>query len=104
PEEVVVQRGDLEAVVERGTHRGVHLILGDHHVTHHHGVRAPTAEGCPGSETERRRELHAGCSRADIVARIRYFERAFLLVELTLEPGELLDLRSVQLGGRLRSQ
>src|SRR2546425_1158279 len=55
-------------------------------------------------EAERRREFHAGRGRADIVARVRDLERAFLLVELALEPGELLNLRSVQLGGTLRGQ
>ena len=98
PEEVIVERGHLEAVVKRHAHRPVHLVLGEHHVAHHHRVRALAAERRPGGETERRRQLDARCRRADVVARVGNLEGAFLLVHLPLEPGQLLDVRGVQRG------
>jgi len=51
PEEMVVQRGDIDSVIQQSGHDGVHFFLQEHQVAHHHvqtvatlGERNPAAE------------------------------------------------------------
>jgi hypothetical protein len=50
-EEVVVQGGDLQAVLERRVHRRRHFILEDDRVAHDHRAMARGGEGGPRAET-----------------------------------------------------
>jgi hypothetical protein len=47
---MVVQRGHFEAIVQCGTHHGVHLVLEQHEVAHDHRISLlAREERCPGS-------------------------------------------------------
>jgi hypothetical protein len=46
-QEVIVQRRDLEPVVEGGGHRGFHLVLGKGQVAHHHRLLAGLLKSGP---------------------------------------------------------
>ena len=89
PEEVIVQRGDVEAVVEESGHHGVHLVLGEDEVAHE-DVRAarPFREGDPPSETEGRRRGPAGDGDVQVAARDVHLQDAVLEVALLAQRGE----------------
>ena len=81
PEEMVVQRGDLEPVVEQRRHHRVDLVLGQHEVAHHH-LLAAVALGHrhPAAEAERRRRRTAGDGDASVAARDVDLQHAVLEV------------------------
>src|SRR5262249_60599952 len=59
-EEVVVQRGHLEPVVEGSAHRGIHLRLGQGHVAHDDRLVARSLECSPRREALERLHLYPG--------------------------------------------
>ncbi len=59
PEEMIVQRSDFEPIVQGRAHRGIHLVLAEHHVSHHHRSIAVALERCPARQTHGRSHLHA---------------------------------------------
>src|SRR6266480_878914 len=96
-EEMIMQRGNAEPVVERSGHCGIHFVLEKNGVAHHHrfGVRA-FYESSPSTETHEWRhapsidnDLHVGARKGDFI-------NAFLLIHFSLEPGQFVDARRVQ--------
>jgi len=56
---MVVERRDLEPVVERRAHDGIDLVLEQDHVAHDDGPLAGLLERGPGGEPHRRGQSHA---------------------------------------------
>src|SRR5437016_4114614 len=55
PEEMVVKRGDFDAVIQEGRHDRIHLYLEQHQVAHHQiAVVCRFGQGNPATETKRR--------------------------------------------------
>src|SRR5262249_41566466 len=98
PKEMVVQRSHFEPVVQGSAHRRIHLLLGHHHVPHHHRSIAVALERGPAGEPHRWRHFYACGGDGQIRPRHRYLEDTFLRVEGALGSGELLDARGVELG------
>jgi hypothetical protein len=98
---VVVEGGDLEAVVEGDGHDGVDLVFEEDLVAHDHGVVAHAGEGGPAGEAHRRGQLDAAGDDVEIRAGHGDFEDVLLLVELPLGAGELLDAGGVERVGGL---
>jgi hypothetical protein len=74
--DVVVQRRDLEPVVERRVHDRAHLILGERQVSHHDRLRAAAGErGRAGEPLER---LHLDAIDRDVPARRARLATRFL--------------------------
>src|SRR5262245_8397568 len=96
PEEVVVQSGHLEVVVECDAHHRVHLIFEKDNVTHDDRVLAGLLEGGPRRKPHRRRERDAGRGYREVAPRHGDLDDDLLLAECPLRPRELLDLRHVE--------
>ena len=96
-EEMVVERGHVEPVIQCSCHRGINFVLKKDGVAHHHGfsVRA-FCKGCPRAESHEWRHGPSGDNDLYVVARKADFINAFLLVHLSLEPGEFVDTRRVE--------
>src|SRR5262249_46088443 len=68
-EEVVVQRGHLESVVEGRAHRGIHLWLGQDDVAHDHRLIAGRLECGPRREALERPHLNANDHHTEVTTR-----------------------------------
>src|SRR5205823_3698826 len=95
--EMVVERGDVESVVERSYHRGVDLVFKKNGVAHHHcfGARAFCERG-PSAEAHEWRHLPSIHNDFHVVARERDSINALFLVHLSLEASNLVDTRRVE--------
>src|SRR2546421_3882744 len=91
PEKMIVQRGDLESVVERDAHHRIHLVFAEHHVAHDHRLLAGLLEGSPGSEPHRWCNANGPRENLEIAARSGDLVDLLLLVELPFQTGELVD-------------
>ena len=98
PEEVIVQRRNLEAIVEGGAHHRVHLILQQDHVAHDDRVLADALEGSPRCQPHRRRHAHPRNPDVQVAARHGNFEGSLSFIQLALFSCELLDPARVELG------
>ena len=98
---MIVQRGDLESVVERDAHHRIHLVFAEHHVAHDHRLLAGLLEGSPGSEPHRWCNANGPRENLEIAARSGDLVDLLLLVELPFQTGELVDLRRVERGSWL---
>jgi hypothetical protein len=100
PEEVVVQRRDLQAVVEQRRHHGIDFVLQQHQVTHHHVHAAPLGHRDPSAKPERRRGCDVRDGHRDVVARNVDFENVVLEIpRLPQKREHFLVLRRHFLGG-----
>jgi len=59
PQQVIVHRGDLQAVVDQLAHHGRDLLLSQHEIAHHHRLVAHRLERDPATEGESGAQRHA---------------------------------------------
>ena len=86
PEEVVVQRGDLEAVVEQRRHHRIDFVFGEHEVAHHHvGAARPLGQRDPAAEPERRGRRPLSDGDLQVAARDVHLQHAVLEVARAAE-------------------
>jgi hypothetical protein len=85
PEEMVVQRGHVEAVFEQRAHHRVDLVLQQHEIAHQHLHPAGALRHCdPAAEAERRRRLDPGNRHLNVIARDVHLQH--LILEVALLP------------------
>ncbi len=97
PEEVVVEGGDLEPVVEGHAHDRIHLVFEQDEVAHHHRMAgARRLESGPGGETERRSDVYAARGDGEIAPGDGHLEDALLRIESALGTGQLLDASGIE--------
>src|ERR1700730_3908365 len=86
PKEMVVKRGDLDAVVQECGHDRIHLVLTQHPVTHHY-VSALRGLGKrkPAAETERRGRGHTLDGHLEIITRNVDLEDTCLKIAFAVE-------------------
>ena len=82
-EEMVVQRRDAKAVVERGRHGRIDFVFEENGVAHHHRATFRFDERGPGAESHERRHRPTIDGNFHIIAREGNFINALLFVELT---------------------
>ena len=68
-EEMIVQGGDGQAVVERGRHGRIDFIFEDHGIAHHHRLVVKSRERGPGPQPHKRRQFPAVDRNVYVVAR-----------------------------------
>src|SRR5438552_11748227 len=89
-EEMVMQRGDIQTVVERSGHRSIYLIFKENGVAHHHGFGVRTLdERGPGAEPHEWRHRPSIDDDLHVIAREGDLINTLLLVHLSFESGRL---------------
>jgi hypothetical protein len=86
---VVVQRRDLESVLQCSGERRIHFVLEQHDVAHDHRGLPGLLEGRPRADALERLECPAVDDGVDVAARLRDLGDA--VGELDREPGEVSD-------------
>ena len=95
---MIMQRGHAKSVVERDGHHGIHFVLEENGVAHHHCAIFCFSERRPGAEAHERRHGPAIDGDFHVVARKSDFVDVFLLVKLAFEAGNRVDLCGVERG------
>ena len=93
PQEMIVQRGDVDAVVEQRGHHRIHLVLRQHEIAHHDVHAGALRHGDPTAESKRRRSLDVRDRHADVVARDVDLQHVGLVIPLLAERREHLLVR-----------
>src|SRR5258707_5806091 len=86
PEEVVVQRGDIDSVIQQSGHDGVYFFLQEHQIAHHHVQTVSTlGERNPAAESKRRGRRETLDGHLQVTARDVDLENACLEITLPVE-------------------
>src|SRR5205823_2416878 len=83
-EEMIMQCGNAEAVVERSGHGGIHFIFKENGVAHHHGAVFCGSECSPGAKTHKRRHAPSVDNNLHVTPRKSNFINSWLLLLYSL--------------------
>src|SRR2546423_11144287 len=96
-EEMIVQGGHAESVVKRDGHHRIYFVFKENGVAHYHRAVFRFLERRPGSEAHEGRHRPAVDCDFYVVARESDLIDTFLLDHLSLEPGQLVDTRRIEI-------
>src|SRR5439155_9352823 len=86
PEKMVVKCGHIDSIIEKRRHDGIHFLLKQHKIAHHHvGSVTGFGQSDPAAESEWRRRRESLDRHLQIVAWNIYFENARLEVAFTIQ-------------------
>jgi hypothetical protein len=95
-EEMVVQRRDREAGIERGAHRRAHFVLEQREVAHQHRARVVRGKCNPRREPHERRQLPAVHGHRHVDARQGQLQHALGFAVSAFDARDALDTCGVE--------